>query len=160
MKMSLTAIMKKIKELEEEKRLLISSECENCRVSYVSEKDKVDTGYDYNATRAAVDALDAEILRLRAALNRINATLTVCGFSYTVGEALIRLAQLSTKRMQLENLPTVQSARKVTFNGTIEYTDCLFDVAAVKKDIAGLRAEIGGLQMAIDKTNLTYETEI
>ena len=83
-----------------------------------------------------------------------------CDYPYTVSEALIRLAQLSAKRAQLEALPTVQSMRRVTFNGVIEYTDTLCDTAEVKKDISALREEISRLQMAIDKTNLIYETEV
>ena len=157
MKMSLTAIMKKVKELDEQKRALIAEESENCRVSYVSEKDKVNTGYDYRATR---EALDKETLRLKSILAKVNAKLVVCDYPYTVSEALIRLAQLSAKRAQLESLPTVQSMRRVTFNGVIEYTDTLCDTAEVKKDISALREEISRLQMAIDKTNLIYETEV
>ena len=160
MKMSLTAIMKKVKELDEQKRALIAEENENRRFSYVSEKDKVNTGYDYRATREALDALDKETLRLKSILAKVNAKLVVCDYPYTISEALIRLAQLSAKRAQLEALPTVQSMRRVTFNGVIEYTDTLCDTAEVKKDISALREEISRLQMAIDKTNLIYETEV
>ena len=50
--------------------------------------------------------------------------------------------------------------RRVTFTGVIEYTETLCDTAEVKKDISALREEISRLQMAIDKTNLIYETEV
>lgn len=160
MKICATEIMKRVKAIEEEKNTLLDFERNSCTSSYVTDKDKVDAGYDYDTVRAKIDGLDEQVCRLKAALNKINATVKVAGYSFTLGEGLVRLAQLSGKRAYLESLPEVQSSRRVTYNGVIEFTDCLYSVDKVKQDIAAVREAIYKLQMAIDKTNLTHTVEI
>ena len=43
--------MKMIKELEEQKRLLIEKEDENCIVSYKEGEERLPAGYDYDKMR-------------------------------------------------------------------------------------------------------------
>lgn len=160
MKMSCTAVMKRIKELDERKNRLMNEERERCETTYVSEKDKVDTGYDYARYQQAYDEIDGEVRRLKGILNRVNATVKLKEYGMTIGEALVYLAQLSSKRARLEALPTVQSSRRVTYNGVIEYTVCNFDTETVKRDVEAVRTEIGNLQMAIDRVNLTHTVEV
>lgn len=160
MKMTCTAIIKRVKELEERKNALTENECAQCTVSFVTDKDKVDTGYVYETVQKQIDDLDDEIRRLKGILNYANATVKVADTGFTIGEALVRLAQLSVKRARLDELPKVQSSRRVTYNGVIERTECLFDTEKVKADMERVREEIAALQMAIDKTNLTHEAEV
>lgn len=160
MKMSCTAVMKRIKELDERKNRLMNEERERCETTYVSEKDKVDTGYDYARYQQAYDEIDGEVRRLKGILNRVNATVKLKEYGMTIGETLVYLAQLSSKRARLEALPTVQSSRRVTYNGVIEYTVCNFDTETVKRDVEAVRTEIGNLQMAIDRVNLTHTVEV
>ena len=160
MKLCLTAIMKNIKSLEEKKARILKDETNNRVTSYVSGNDKVDAGYNYDLCRKQVDKLDAEILYLRSVLNKANAVVKVDGTDYTISEALTRLAQLSSKLQYLSGFPTVQLSRRTTYNGIIEYTECLYPIEQVKSETESLREEISSLQMAIDKTNLTYETQI
>ena len=160
MKICLTAIMKNIKSLEEKKERLCREEKENRTTCYINESDKVDTGYDYEFYRKEIDAIDDEILGLRSVLNKANATVKVIGTNYTISEALVRLAQLSAKLNYLSGFPTVKLSRVTTYNGAIEYTECLYSVKTVTETLEKLREDISALQMALDKTNLVYEVDI
>lgn len=160
MKMSCSAIMKRIKELDEQKNILIREELNRCVTSYVTEADKVDTGYNYSEQQSAIDGIDDEMRRLKSILNRVNATVKIKELGMTISEALVKLAQLNSKRARLQTLPTVQSSRRVTYNGLIEFTVCNFDTEVVKCDIETLRTQISELQMAIDKINLNHQVEV
>ncbi len=160
MKICLSAIMKKIKSLEDKKLRLINDENNNNSLTFVSKTDKVETGYNYTKTRNEIDQIDKTILTLRSKLSVINSTTKVQNYDLTISEALIFLAQLNAKKSQLETLPTTQNSRQVTYNGIIEFTECLFDVKEVKSEIESLVEQISQLQMALDRTNLIFETEI
>ena len=71
------------------------------------------------------------------------------------------LAQLQNKRRQLEYLAGMkQLSRRITENGTIEYTEKLFDVKAAAQAAKEVRARIGALQIAIDRANLNNYIEV
>lgn len=147
--------MKMIKEYEEQKRLLLRREAENFRVSYKEGEQKIATDYDYAAVRAEITRLDAEVRKIRSALAKANCSVKIDGFDLTIGEALVYLAQLCNERQHLDGMAdNNQLSRRLTTNGVIEYTECLFDVAKVKKDAGDLRQKISELQIAIDRANL------
>ncbi len=160
MKYSLMSIMKQIKELEARKESVIDEEDGNCTVTYLTAQDKEPSTYNYAQTRAAIAELDKQILHLKSVLNYNNCVVKVYGYDYTIGQALVRLAQLSRELKQLDSLPARQQRRNVLSSGIIQYTDCCFDTKQVKQDILALRSQIAQLQIAIDRTNLTYEVEI
>lgn len=156
MKMCNTEAMKKIKELETQKKMLVDNEDRYCQVSYKEGENKIAGDYDYDDTRMKIDALDDEMRAIRCALSKANCTVIVDGFDVTIGEALVMLAQKQNKKAQLESLTeNKQITRNVTYNGVVEYTECVYDVKRVKEDLQVLRAEISALQMAIDRANLT-----
>lgn len=155
MKVCHTQAMKMIKEYEEQKRILLRREGESFRVSYKEGEQKIATGYDYDAVRAEVARLDTEVRKIRSALAKANCTVGVDGFDMTIGEALVYLAQLCNEKQHLDDMAdNNQLSRRLTTNGVIEYTECLFDVAKVKKDAGELRRKISELQIAIDRANL------
>lgn len=160
MKYSLMSIMKQIKELEARKTSVIEEEDGNCTVTYINAQDKESPDYNYAETRAAIDELDRQILYLKSVLNYNNCITRVYGYDYTIGEALVRLAQLNNELKQLDSLPAKQQRRNVLSSGIIQYTDCCFDTKQVKQDIMALRSRIAQLQIAIDRTNLTHEVEV
>ena len=156
MKICNTEAMKRIKELEAQKEMLVDNEDRYCQVSYKEGENKIAGDYDYDDTRKKIDALDDEMRAIRCALSKANCTVKVDGFGVTIGEALVMLAQKQNKKAQLESLTeNKQLSRNVTYNGVVEYTECVYDVKRVKDDLKMLRGEISALQMAIDRANLT-----
>ena len=161
MKVCHTQVMKLIKELVEQKRLLIEKEDENSVVSYKEGEERLPSEYDYAQMRAQLRALDDRVRALRGVLAKANCTVTVEPFGITVGEALVMLAQLQAEKVQVESLAgRRQISRRITPNGVVEYTECIYDVAGAGEDAKALREKIGELQMAIDRANLTNYVEI
>lgn len=161
MKVCHTQAMKMIKEYEEQKRILLMREDNYSQVSYKEGEKKIASDYNYNTVREAVKKLDSEVRKIRAALAEANCRVVVDDFEITIGEALVMLAQMQSERQHLEGMAnSVQLSRRLTQNGVIEYTECLFDVAKVKQDVSELRQKISNLQVAIDRANLTNYIEL
>ena len=161
MKICHTQAMKQIKELEAQKKALIDFEDDNCVLSYKEGEAKTVSSYDYAKTRDEIEKLDAKIRAIRCALAAANCVVKVDGFNVTLGEALIMLAQMQNKKAQLESLSfKKKKSRSVTYNGVVEYSECVYDVEAVKAELKDLRLMISDLQIAIDRANLTNYIEV
>ena len=153
--------MKEIRALEEEKDLCLINEQERSRVSYKEGENKVNTGYDYTETRNKIAELDARIRKIRAALAKANCTVELDSYGITIGEGLVLLAQWNAEYERLSYLSRMQQmTRRITPNGTLEYTECLYDVKAVEEERNELKRKIGALQVAIDRANLVNFIEI
>ena len=77
MKLCNAEVIKKIKDLEEQKQEILSDEQKNCTTTYQTETDMIDTGYDFGQTRKVIENLNKEIMRLKHALNVSNSTVIV-----------------------------------------------------------------------------------
>ena len=83
------------------------------------------------------------------------------GFGVSICEGLILLAQYRKEYDRLSRLATRdQVTRRITPNGVLEYTECLYDVKEAAKAQKELNARIGKLQVAIDRANLVTEIDI
>lgn len=154
-------IMKRIKALSEEKEDLISYEDTNCTVSYKETETPAPDPYDYHETREKIAEIDREVLRLRFLLAQANCVTPLDGFDMTVAQALIALAQMQNALAQLESMTRRnQKSRRITQTGVLEYTECRYDVAAVREEARALRQTIAALQVAIDRANLTNAVEV
>lgn len=161
MKMCNSEAMKAVKELEEKKKNLIYTEDNRSRISYKEGEEKVLNNYNYAETRKAVAEIDERIRKIKHALAVCNSTAIIDDFGITIGEALVYLAQLNTEYRQLDNLSRFPKlARRITANGVLEYTECLYDPEAVTKDLEALHAKICKLQVSIDRANLTNYIEV
>lgn len=153
--------MKEIRLLEEQKQLVLEKEEEGFRVSYKEGESKVDTGYSYRETRDQVATLDARIRQIKSALAKANCLCRLEEFDVTIGEALVLLAQWNAEYARLCRLSSQrQLSRRITANGILEYTECLYDVKAVAEERNLLKQRIGALQIAIDRANLLSQIEI
>ena len=156
-----TKAMKLIKDYEKEKRYLINQENNNFLISYKEGEEKIRNKYDYKETRKKIDEIDNKVRQIKVALAKSNTVTKVDDFDITINEALVLLAQLENKKSHLEGLTGFQQlSRRITPNGVIEYTECLYDIENVKSDIDTLQEEISNLQIAIDRANLTSFIEI
>jgi hypothetical protein len=153
--------MKEVRLLEEKKEMLLERECERFRVSYKEGERKLENGYSYRGTRDDVAALDARIREIKSALAAANCTCRLEGFDVSIGEALVMLAQWNAEYARLAMLSAQQQiSRRITPNGILEYTECLFDVEEVARERNALKQRIGALQIAIDRANLLSQIEI
>lgn len=161
MKVCHTEAMKKIKEYEEQKRILIRQEYDNSTISYKEGEEKIASNYNYKKTRADIAMIDKKIRDIRTKLAYANCTVKVEKFNITIGEALVMLAQMQQEKRVVESLSyRTQLTRRLTTNGILEYTECLYSPEDASQDAEALRQKIGDLQIAIDKANLTNEIDI
>ena len=161
MKLCNAEVIKKIKDLEEQKQEILLNEQKNCTTTYQTETDMIDTGYDFDKTRTAVENLNKKIMRLKHTLNVSNSTVIVEEFGLTIGECLVCMAQLNNEKIVLERLSRNQSKSRTTlYNGTVEYTDTNYNVEVCKDKLNGIKETIRKLQLAIDRVNLNNMIEI
>ena len=154
-------VIKKIKDLEEQKHEILSDEQKNCTTTYQTETDMIDTGYDFGQTRKVIENLNKEIMRLKYALNVSNSTVIVEEFGLTIGECLVYMAQLNNEKSVLERLSRNRSKSRTTlYNGTVEYTVTNYDVEVCKSEANAVKETIRKLQLAIDRVNLNNLIEI
>ena len=162
MKICSAEAMKIIKELEEEKNLIIAIEDRRSTVSYKEGETKTIPDYDYKETRKSICDLDDKIRALKFKVAKSNCETTLTGgFDCSVSEGLVLLAQLRSRLEQAEELADRQQiTRRITSNGVLEFTECLYNVIEVENDVKDLNRQIGKLQIAIDRANLTNEIEV
>ena len=160
MKLCNAEVIKKIKDLEEQKKEILLDEQRNCMTRYQTETDMIDTGYDFGQTRKAVENINKEIMQLKHMLNVSNSTVIVEEFGLTIGECLVYMAQQNNEKAVLEQLSRYQSKSRATlYNGTVEYTVANYDVEACKDRLNGMKETIRKLQLAIDRVNLNNMIE-
>ncbi len=161
MKMCNSEAMKAIKELEGKKSNVIYIENNRSRVAYKEGEDKGYINYDYAKTRQTIADIDGHIRKIKHALAISNCNSIVDDFGISIGEALVYLAQLNAEYQQLDSLSNYNKiSRTITYNGVIEYTECLYDPDEVIKEMEALHAKICKLQVAIDRANLTNYIEV
>lgn len=156
MKMCNSEAMKVIKELEEKKKKIIYNENARSKVLYKGGEEKVLNNYDYAQTRKQVEEIDGRIRKIKHALAVSNSKTVLPEFGITIGEALVYVAQLNAEYAQLETLSSFNKlSRRITANGVLEYTECLYDPDAIILDMEELHSKICKLQVSIDRANLT-----
>lgn len=161
MKVCNSEAMKILKELETQKNLAVFTETTRSRVSYREGEEKRPTNYDYADTRKQIEEIDGKIRNIKHALSVANCTVKIDEFDITIGEALVYLAQLNAEYHRLDDLGRFNRLeRRITSNGVIEYTECLYDPNRAVEEQKKLFSTIGKLQVAIDRANLTNTIEI
>lgn len=162
MKKCNTELMKEIKILEEKKTDILNLEQEECKITYLDGEKKMSSLYSYDGVRKEVDDIDSKIRRYKSLLAYSNATTKVKEFDMTIGECLIYLASLNSKKTYLTSFASKKQKSRIssTYNNKVEYTELLYDVNKVKQELEDLQRLIAKLQMAIDRTNLTNLIEI
>lgn len=161
MKMCHSEAMKLIKELEEKKRLAVYNEESRSRVSYKEGEAMKPTKYDYAATRKEIRQIDEKIRGIKHALAVSNSRVKVDDFDITIGEALVYLAQLNGEYSRLSELSRFDKlSRRITANGVLEYTECLYDPEEAEREQKEIYGKICKLQIAIDRANLTNYIEV
>lgn len=169
MKMTSAIANKLIRQLEEEKDLLINKEQTSYEYLAADGEKPVIPDYDYNAVNAGISELDWKIAKIKHALNLANATakIDVQGEEMSVDEILIKMAQLN-KRKNFFNMLRKNPAKErvqlrlISSSRTAvpEYRYMNYDIEAAGRDFESVSAKIIAMQLALDKHNQTEEFEV
>lgn len=161
MKKTIKESMKHISLLQQQINSITQEENNNNFINYANSKDKDETDFDFEAVNQEIEALNAEILKIRSAINKANQTTMVGVNDYSISDALIRIAQLTANSERFKILASnKQKDRNSTFSGSIEYTEYLYDVKVAKELYLTTVEKIHQLQTAVDKANILTEIEI
>ena len=156
-------LMKELKRIQEE----LDEKKEKLRtesyVRYYENEENPDKSFDYVELTKSIKELYNQEQRIKKLLAYSNATTKLLDFEddITIGEGLVRLAELNT---YLSIIICLKKANKVykkiehaRFEGDkdrVLVTEYLYDMNMVEKEIKETKESIHKLQVAIDRTNL------
>lgn len=161
MKLCNSEIIKKINDLDEQKNRILSEESRNCTSKYQKESDLIDLGYNFAATRKAIEEINREVVKLKHLLHLTNATVVVPEFDMTIGECLIYMAQLERERRCIEEMALKPAKSRITsYGGVVEFEITNYNIDECKQKLTETIETIRKLQVAIDRVNLTHMIEV
>ena len=158
---------KLLKKLNEEKCMLLDNESRSSDFSAALGEDveSVRPEYDYSAAAQKLEALNADIRKVKHAINVFNTTHTVAGFDMTIDEMLVYIPQLTEKKARLlamsSRLPKERkSVSGYGANAVIDYLYANYDVTKVAEDYSAVSELLSKAQTALDIVNTTETMEI
>lgn len=155
MKKSASELMKELKIIKKEIEELYYDDFTNGEYTVSMDSD-YESSYDYAANREREQELREEERKIKSILNKFNSEQTVRGYSFTISEGLVILAQLKSQIDHLQKM-----ASKKEFSQSYSSTTMLgYKVKELNKTIKELTRQQNALQIAIDHTNLTSNLEV
>lgn len=158
--MTSAAANKWIKSLEDEKRFYLTLE-ENSSVYTLGEGEQEEKPeYDYDTVSHQIAELDQKIRKIRHAVNVFNTTTVLPELNLTVDEALVKMAQLNSRKSQLDVMrKRLPKSRVNSFlnrtKSVVEYEYTNYDIEKAKRDYRQLSEEIVQIQLSLDVCNQT-----
>ncbi len=120
--------------------------------------------YDFAATQAALESLEAKVRKVKHALNVFNSTTVVPGFGMTIDEMLIYIPQLSQSKMRLANmrsrLPKQREQSRASQSNILDYRYTNYDIAAAGAEYDRVSELLSKAQLALDAVNNSAKLEI
>ena len=159
---------KMLKQLNEEKEYWINKEKESILYTAAAEEEPVIPDYDYNAVSSILEQIDRKICKIKHSINQsnISSEVVVAGEKYTIDELLVRMAQMSKRKIVLDKMRKQLPKSRVEDRGYysrknfVEYRYVNYDLEKVKKDYEELSSVIFEMQMKLDEHNQTVEFDI
>ena len=167
-KMTSAYANKLIKRLNEDKEFWRRKEAEGCMYVAAVGEEPVIPNYDYGEVAAKLEEIDEKIVKIKHAINLANLTseLEVGNCKITVDQVLVKMAQLSKRKMILDSMRKREPKTRINSGGfgahktAPEYQYINYDLETVSKDYERIDAELAQMQIALDKYNQTYEFEV
>lgn len=160
-KMCLSAAMKFLKDLEEEKTAILQKERENSAYQIVNGVSGEIPEYNFMDTQGRLEAIDETVCNVRHAINVANATKLVGETGLTVDQILISMAQTTRRMATLQGMAGKAKKSQPRFQGALENQQVIictnYDPAEVKAHYKKLREGRTNMQMALDLHNLSTE---
>ena len=166
MLMTSSAINKKIRNLEDEKQLLLGKEKQSCTYIQTEGYVPIIPHYDFAETETKLMEIDEQVRKLKHALNKMNSTTKLKNFDMTIDEALVYMAQLNKRKDTLDEFRQRMPAKRIKSHGygessnLVEYEKVNYDITAVSAKYLEIQDVVNRLQMDIDYINQTVEIEI
>lgn len=155
---------KTIKQLNEEKSILLNKEQRNCVYKAYKDEEPTIPEYDYSMTRARVQLIDEQVRKIKHALNIFNCETVLPELNVTIDEALVLMAQLEQSKNTLSTLKDRDSISRVesfrNTNAVPEFVYTNYDVKVAAGDYEEISKKIIDIQLALDTVNQTVTFEV
>ena len=156
---------KLLKQLQEERYLLLTSERQSSTFVAATTEDPETArpAYSYSETRDQLVLLEQRIRQVKHAINTFNLTHVVDGFDMTVDQLLIYIPQLTERKEKLRKMAAVLPKTRLATSGRsniIEYEYANYDIDVVRKDFDSVSSELARAQLALDHLNATDTMDI
>lgn len=155
---------KLIKSLEDQKSYLLSLEASSSIYVLAEGEHAEPPHYDYTATSEEIDQINQQVRKIKHAINVFNTTTVLEPLGITIDEALIKMAQLNHRKVELDimrkRLPKERQSMPFTRTNIIEYQYVNYEIAQVAADYNKLCEEIMEIQLALDTCNQTKTFEV
>jgi len=158
------AANKLLKSLEDQKNYLLALEASSSVYVKAEGEDTEPPVYDYLATSEKLNKINHQVCKIKHAINVFNTTTYLEPLGITIDEALIKMAQLNHRKLELDlmrkRLPKQRQAMPFARGNIIEYQYVNYDIAKVAEDYERICAEISEIQLALDTCNQTKTFEL
>ncbi len=167
-KMTSAYANKVLRKLNDDKDYYLNKEKEGQVYVAAVDEEPVIPDYDYSKVSAQIAEIDEKIVKIKHAINVVNATseVEVGEERMTVDAILVKMAQLSKRKNVLDTMRKRQkktrensgfyNARKTA----PEYRYINYDLGLVNKEYERVDSEIAAMQIALDRFNQTYVFEV
>ena len=154
---------KVLRKLEDDKRYILSKEAAASTYVVTEGAEAVIPAYNYRETAQALEAIEAEVRKIKHALNVFNSTTVLDGLGITIDEALVKMAQLNQRKATLDAMRCRLEKERVAGFGrsnVVEYRCINYDLAEIEADYQAVSQQIMDIQLALDLTNQTRTFEL
>ncbi len=167
-KMTSAYANKVLRKLQEDKEFWLNKEREGYVYVAALDEEPVIPDYDYKAVATNVTEIDEKIVRIKHAINIVNATneIDVGDKKMSIDAILVRMAQLNKRRNVLDRMRKKQPKTRINSGMHIarktapEYQYINYDLELVKKEYETIDSIIATMQIALDKFNQTFEFDV
>lgn len=167
-KMTSAYANKELRKLQEDKEFWLSKEYEGHVYVAALDEEPVIPDYDYKVVAANIEEIDEKIVRIKHAINIVNATneISVGDKKMSIDSILVRMAQLNKRKVMLDRMRKLQPKTRINSGmyaarkTAPEYQYINYDLDLIKKEYEVIDTEIATMQIALDKFNQTFEFEV
>ena len=167
-KMTSAYANKVLKKLNDDKNFYLNKEEEGQVYVAAIDEEPVIPDYDYVEVSAKIAEIDEKIVKIKHAINVVNATnkIAVGNSEMTVDTILVRMAQLNKRKLVLDKMRKRQEKTRENYGylnarkATPEYQYINYDLKLVSSEYERIDSEIAAMQIALDKFNQTFEFDV
>ena len=167
-KMTSAYANKVLKKLNDDKNYYLNMEEEGQVYVAAIDEEPVIPDYDYVEVSAKIAEIDEKIVKIKHAINVVNATnkIAIGDSELTVDTILVRMAQLNKRKLVLDKMRKRQEKTRENYGylnarkATPEYQYINYDLKLVSSEYERIDSEIAAMQIALDKFTQTFEFDV
>lgn len=164
MKMTSAQAAKELRKLNDQHDALLAKENKSREFIAAIQEDveTVRPSYDYPSIQMELEKLEAQIRKLKHAINAFNLRQEVPGFDMTIDQMLVYIPQLTARKKKLDymrkKLPRErEDAGFGRSSNIVEYKYANYDIEAAEADYLKVVDKLAAAQNALDQVNSTVE---